>query len=209
MATKNLFTKAAALAFAGSLATGCIEEDCLDTYSHDDSTKTVTIEPEFTERVNNINLTMEARNNPWDFQGEHAYAENLRLKCSPNVDNNCLEGYEYEFFVNYITPDGERIGIYSENNGGYNATLDIREFRADGIAEGGVLECIVWSHECTTKGFFYRDEYGNVRIFTEKWRPRTLVGSATTVIAQSAVCPAPIPPFRPVSDAELQDILNR
>lgn len=209
MATKNIFAKAAALALAGSLSAGCIEEDCLDTYSHDDSTKIVSIEPEFTERVSNISLTIEARNMPYNYRGEYAYAENLRMKCAPNVDNNCLEGYEYEFFVNYIRPDGERIGVYSENNGGYNAILDIREFRADGITEGGVLECIVWSPACTTKGYFFRDEYGRTQIHTDEWRPRTLVGSATTVIAQSAVCPAPIPPFKPVSDEDLQDILNQ
>ena len=111
--------------------------------------------------------------------------------------------------MNYITPEGERIGIYSENNGGYNAILDIKEFRANGIAEYGVIECIVWSPACTTKGFFYRDENGDVQIYREEYILRTLVGSATTVIAQSAVCPAPIPPFEPVSDADLQDILNQ
>ncbi|MFH1065672.1 MAG: hypothetical protein V1734_04175 [Nanoarchaeota archaeon] len=209
MTTKNLFTKAAALALAGSLATGCIQEDCLDTYFLDDATKTVSIKPEFTERVNDISLTIEARNMPYNYRGEYAYAENLRLKCAPNVDNNCLEGYEYEFFVNYITPDGERIGVYSENNGGYNALLDLREFRADGITEGGVIECNVWSPKCTTKGYFYRDEYGITRIHTDEWRPRTLVGSATAVIAQSAVCPAPLPPFKPVSDEELQNATSQ
>ena len=57
-------TKLASLLAAAGIATsiGCIQEDCLDTYLLDDSTKTVSIEPEFTERVKDISLTMEARN---------------------------------------------------------------------------------------------------------------------------------------------------
>lgn len=204
MATKLSSIIAGAALAAGIASSGCIQEDCLDTYFLDDNTRTVSIEPEFTERVRDISLTMEARNNPWDYMGEHAYAENLRLKCAPSTDNNCLEGYEYEFFVNYITPGGERI-MAGGSSSVWDEILDIREFELREGAEGGRIECRVWSPACTTKGFFYRDENGDTQIYREEYRPRTLVGSVTEEVGLSLVCPAPISPFKPVSDADLQN----
>ncbi|MDD4878120.1 MAG: hypothetical protein PHO02_03730 [Candidatus Nanoarchaeia archaeon] len=196
---KSILT-GAALA-AGIASSGCIQQDCLDTYLLNEPQ--VSIESEFSERIRTINLTMEARNYSYDYRGEHAYGENLRLICKPNIDNNCLEGYEYEFFINYVSPDGERTGLYSENRGGFRESIAIdTELNPD--AEGGSIECIVWSPACTTNGYFYRDEEGITRIFTFEYRPRTLVGTATAEIGMSAVCPAPLAPFRPVDESEWQ-----
>lgn len=205
MATKNLAVKAAALALAGSIANGCIQEDCLDTYFLNDSTKEVSIEPEFSERVRDISLTMEARNYPYDYRGEYAYAENLRLKCRPSIDNDCaLSWVQYEFFVNYIAPDGQvsRIGM---PNAGNMRSLDIMEFELPEGAEGGRVECVVWSPECPTEGFYYYDNQGRRQFQATEWRQRSLVGKVSAEVGLTLVCPAPIPPFEPVSDEELQN----
>ncbi|MDI6736904.1 MAG: hypothetical protein QME12_00105 [Nanoarchaeota archaeon] len=201
--TTKLALILAAAGIASSL--GCIQEDCLDTYFLDDSTRAVSIEPKFTERVRDISFTMKARNYPYDYRGEHAYAENLRLKCRPSADNNCaLSWIQYEFFVNYIARDGQISHV-----GGSNAldmrSLDIMEFELPEGAEGGRIECIVWSPECPTDGYYYRDEQGRTQFQATAWRPRTKVGTVTAEIGLSLVCPAPIPPFKPVVDEELQN----
>jgi hypothetical protein len=197
-------TKLASLLAAAGIATsiGCIQEDCLDTYLLNDATRTVSVEPEFTERVRDISLAMEARNNPWDFQGEHAYAENLKITCAPNRDNNCVDAHEYEFIINYVSPEGNRTGLYFENRAGYDASTVVDIELAN--TYDGSIECIVWSPECVTNG--YVEIRNGVRHFVPtEYRPRTLVGTATAEIGMSAVCPAPLAPFKPVSEEDLQN----
>lgn len=206
MTTKNLAVKVAALALTGGIGSGCIVDDCLDTYVLNQPQ--VSVEPEFTERVNNIDLTIEARNNSYDYRGEYAYAKNLRLKCVPSMDNNCVDALEYEFRVNYITPEGDLIEMYKENRGSYDATLDLREFELPEYAEGGLVECIVWSPACATNGRVVVINGVEHYEFT-KYRPRMLVGIATAEVGLSLVCPAPISPFKPVSDAELQNATSQ
>lgn len=204
MATKLAQILTGAALAAGIASSGCIQEDCLDTYLLDDSTKAVSIEPEFTERVRDISLAMEARNYPYDYRGEHAYAENLRLKCRPSAPNNCaLSFMQYEFFVNYIAPDGQVFPAGGDNTG-FLRSLDIREFELHEGAEGGRIECIVWSPECPTAGHI---EYinGERHFVADDWRPRTLVGKASVEVGLSLVCPAPIPPFEPVDEEDLQN----
>jgi hypothetical protein len=197
-------TKLASILAAAGIATsiGCIQEDCLDTYLLNDATRTVSIEPRFTERVRTIDLTLEARNNPWDFQGEHAYAENIKLTCAPNRDNDCIDAREYEFIINYVSPEGNKTTLYFENRAGFDASATI-ETELTGKYDGS-LECVVWSPECVTNGYI---EYVNgVRhLVPTEYRQRMHVGTATAEIGMSAVCPAPLAPFKPVTDEELQN----
>ncbi len=191
---------AASVAAVG-IGSGCIVDDCLDTYFFDDSTRTVSIEPEFTERVRDISLTMEARNNSYDYKGEYTYAENLKVICKPSAPNNCAMSWIwYEYLIDYIDEEGNRKPLQIDDKivKESSCTYDVR---IPENSQGGKIECIIWSPECATDGYV---EYinGVEHFVPTEWRQRSLVGSVTAEVGLSLVCPAPIPPFKPVSEDE-------
>ncbi|MBU2638468.1 MAG: hypothetical protein KJ955_05830 [Nanoarchaeota archaeon] len=200
----------AASIIAGSVSAGCIEEDCADTYFLNEPQ--VMVENDLDRRVVSIDLGLATDQRPFvpaQYRGIPV-SSNLSIYCAP-VDRNgnlassgCVDGKKFEFYAYSTDEDGNVHPIASDHMAGFAAKMlkEINENYANSWGAAETLTCVVRTPRCSTAGYPYIDEYGRERFQETAWRPETLVGTAEAEIVIEQLCPAPIPPFKPVDESE-------
>jgi len=202
MATNNLALRAAVLALAGGMGAGCIEPDCAETYFLD--TPQTTVENGLGGRVHDIALELKTDQRPFvpaQYRGIPV-GSNLSIYCAP-VDRNgnfsdsgCQDGKGFEFFISFISPEGNVLRDFDEDRAGtwvYNQEDIVLKGQPD-----FTVKCSVWRPPCAIGGR-YIDEQGRTQY--SDWGQRTLIGNAEAGIVTEMLCPAPMSDFEPVDDA--------